>query len=416
MDMDSQFATAMNRALEHTRAGNPAGAARIIQAALGGGHAPQADTAPSSSPGARATALLHKPAAEIEDAEVIDEGPARRPESSFTPPFASMSKAGPGKTPAGAGDLQRMLDNLGCMAPQGAVNLPGLSRANARPPVPEGARFETRTFSSDHGSREYRLFVPSSLPEGPKGLMLMLHGCTQNPDDFASGTDMNSHAERAGLIVVYPHQSRTHNMQGCWNWFRPEDQRAEGGEAALLAALTRSVAAEFSVPGHAIFAAGLSAGGAMAATLAATHPDLFAAVGIHSGLPHGIAHDMPSAFGAMRGQGTRSGRKAKGSVRMIVFHGMADATVHQSNAEALVAAAGPALRGTSRPEQGRSDGGRTYRRDLVEARDGTPLVESWRIEGAGHAWSGGRAEGSYTDPAGPDASAEMVRFFLHRPT
>ena len=98
---------------------------------------------------------------------------------------------------------------------------------------------------------------------------------------------------------------------------------------------------------------------------------------------------------------------------MIIFHGAADATVHPSNAEALVAAAGPALRGTSRHEQGRSEGGRAYNRSVVEARDGTPLVESWRIEGAGHAWSGGRADGSYTDPAGPDASAEMVRFFLH---
>ncbi len=131
----------------------------------------------------------------------------------------------------------------------------------------------------------------------------------------------------------------------------------------------------------------------MAATLAATHPSLFAAVGIHSGLPHGIAHDMPSAFGAMRGQGGTP-RKATGAVRMIVFHGAADATVHTSNAEALVAAAGPALRGTSRREQGRSEGGRAYSRNVVEAGDGTPLVESWRIEGTGHAWSGGRAGGT----------------------
>ncbi|MBV0893591.1 poly(3-hydroxybutyrate) depolymerase, partial [Paracoccus sp. Z118] len=158
-------------------------------------------------------------------------------------------------------------------------------------------------------------------------------------------------------------------------------------------------------------AAGLSAGGAMVATLAATQPGLFAAVGIHSGLPHGIAHDMPSAFGAMRGQGGRTSRG--GSVRMIVFHGTADATVHPSNAEALVAAAGPALHGTPRREKGQSEGGRPWSRELIEAPDGTPLVESWRIEGAGHAWSGGRPQGSYTDPAGPDASAEMVRFFLH---
>lgn len=410
--MNSEFATAMSRALDQTRAGNPAEATRIIQVALAGNTVPPEDTAGSDG---RPFAVLPRPAAEIEDAEVVAVHPPRRP----APPFAAQG-AMPGLQPglqSGPADLKRMLDNLGCMVPQSLgglpQGLPGMARV-APPPVPEGARYETRSFTSAHGARDYRLFVPSSLPEGPQGLVLMLHGCTQDPDDFARGTDMNGHAERHGLIVVYPHQSRAHNAQGCWNWFRPEDQRAEAGEAALLAALARAVATEFKVPDDAIFAAGLSAGGAMAATLAATHPDLFAAVGIHSGLPHGIAHDMPSAFGAMRGQGGRVPGKGGGSVRMIVFHGAADATVHPSNAEALVAAAGPALRGRSRREQGRSEGGRTYSRERVEAPDGTPLVESWRIEGAGHAWSGGRPDGSFTDPAGPDASAEMVRFFLHR--
>ena len=409
--MNSQFATAMSRALEQTRAGNPAEATRIIRAALAGDTVKQGGMAP---PPATPAGAPHKPMAGIEDAEVVEVHQPRRP---VRPSAALPEIPGVQGPQAGQGDLQRMLDNLGCMVPQGMnglpQGLPGMVRTNAPPPVPEGARYETRSFASQHGSREYRLFVPSRLADGPKGLVLMLHGCTQDPDDFARGTDMNSHAERYGLIVVYPHQSRVHNAQGCWNWFRPEDQRAEAGEAALLAALTRAVATEFSVPPEAIFAAGLSAGGAMAATLAATHPSLFAAVGIHSGLPHGIAHDVPSAFGAMRGQGGRTPRKATGAVRMIIFHGAADATVHPSNAEALVAAAGPALRGTSRREQGRSEGGRAYSRNVVEAGDGTPLVESWRIEGAGHAWSGGRSDGTYTDPAGPDASAEMVRFFLH---
>lgn len=409
--MNSQFATAMSRALEQTRAGNPAEAARIIQAALAGNAVRQDGLVPPSAASAGAP---HNPHAEIEDAEVVE---VHQPRGT-APPSAALPETPEIEMPqAGRGDLQRMLDNLGCMVPPGmnglAQGLPGMARTNGPPFVPEGARYQTRSFASQHGSRDYRLFVPSSLAAGPRGLVLMLHGCTQNPDDFARGTDMNSHAERHGLIVVYPHQSRAHNAQGCWNWFRPEDQRAEAGEAALLAALTHAVATEFSVPSDAIFVAGLSAGGAMAATLAATHPSLFAAVGIHSGLPHGIAHDMPSAFGAMQGQGGRMPRKATGAVRMIIFHGAADATVHPSNAEALVAAAGPDLHGISRREQGRSTGGRTYSRHLVEAGNGTPLVESWRIEGAGHAWSGGRADGSYTDPAGPDASAEMVRFFLH---
>lgn len=405
--MNSRFATAMSRALEQTRAGKPAEATRIIQAALAGDTVQQGDIAPPP-------AAPHKPMIGIEDAEVVEVHQPRWSARAFA---ALPEMPGIQAPQAGQSDLQRMLDNLGCMVPQGMNGVPqglsGMVRTNAPPPVPEGARYETRSFASQHGSRDYRLFVPSRLADGPKGLVLMLHGCTQNPDDFARGTDMNSHADRHGLIVVYPHQSRAHNAQGCWNWFRPEDQRAEAGEAALLAALTRAVANEFAVPLDAIFAAGLSAGGAMAATLAATHPGLFAAVGIHSGLPHGAAHDLPSAFRAMRGQGGRAPRKATGAVRMIIFHGAADATVHPSNAEALVAAAGSALRGTSRCEKGRSKGGRAYSRDVVEAGDGTPLIESWRIEGAGHAWSGGCAEGTYTDPAGPDASAEMVRFFLH---
>lgn len=408
--MNSQFATAMSRALEQTRAGNPVEATRIIQAALAGDPLRQGDLTPPSAPPSGGSEKLR---ADIEDAEVIEVHQPRRPAC----PSAALAETTQFEVPqASLGDLQRMLDKLGCMVPQAMSGLPqglpGMVRTNAPPSVPEGARYETRSFSSQHGTRDYRLFVPSHLPDGPRGLVLMLHGCTQDPDDFARGTDMNSHAERHGLIVIYPHQSRAHNAQGCWNWFRPEDQRTEAGEAALLAALARSVASEFSVPLDAIFAAGLSAGGAMAATLAATHPSLFAAVGIHSGLPHGIAHDMPSAFGAMRGQAGRTPRKATGAVRMIIFHGAADATVHPSNAEALVAAAGPALRGTARREEGRSKGGRAYSRNVVEASDGSTQVESWRIEGAGHAWSGGRAEGSYTDPAGPDASAEMVRFFL----
>lgn len=411
--MNNQFATAMSRALEQTRAGNGAEAARIIQEALAGNHIP--DAAP---PTRGQTAPSSRPTDQIEDAEVLEVSPPRRAAR------AGHTMAGGNPVPAaaspfGAVDLQQMLGRLGCMGPQGATSLPQgmplMPSRNAQPQVPQGARYETRSFISTHGSRDYRLFLPSTISEGAKGLVLMLHGCTQNPDDFACGTDMNSHAEKSGLIVVYPHQTRAQNAQGCWNWFRPQDQRAEAGEAALLAALVEAVAAEFAVPQGGIFAAGLSAGGAMAATLAAVHPTLFAAVGVHSGLPHGAAHDVPSAFAAMRGQGGRTKAGGDGSVRMIIFHGTADATVHPSNAEKLVSAAGPALRGASRRENGKSAGGRSYSCTVVEGGDGTPLIESWRIEGAAHAWSGGRPDGSYTDPAGPDASAEMVRFFLNQP-
>lgn len=412
--MDNPFATAMSRALEETRAGNPGEATRIIRDALAGVPRQPRDATP---PAARPARGRQTPLTEIEDAEVVRVHPPRQSARPGVTPDAPQSRGPRPRQAEGKGDLPWSLDSLGCMLPRGLPGaphgLPGMAGTPAPPPVPAGARYETRSFASPHGSLDYRLFLPSRLAGGPRGLVLMLHGCTQNPDDFARGTDMNTHAESHGLIVVYPHQPRSQNPQGCWNWFRPQDQRAEAGEPALLAALTRAVAAEFAVPAGAIFAAGLSAGGAMAATLAATHPGLFAAVGIHSGLPHGAAHDVASAFAAMRGQGRGHPRPGPGAVRMIVFHGTADATVHPSNAEALVAAAGPALRGIRRREQGRSKGGRAYIRDVTEGPDGTPLLESWRIEAAGHAWSGGRAGGSYTDPAGPDASAEMIRFFLH---
>jgi poly(hydroxyalkanoate) depolymerase family esterase len=277
-------------------------------------------------------------------------------------------------------------------------------------PVPQGARFETRSHACAAGARDYRLYVPASLAGAPRGLVLMLHGCTQDPDDFALGTGMNAQAERHGLIVAYPAQTRGHNASACWNWFDPAHQGREAGEPAILAGIAAALAAEFDVPREAVFAAGLSAGGAMAAVLAATHADLFSAVGIHSGLPYGAARDVASAFAAMRSGG--AAKAAAGpSARLMVLHGTEDATVAPANAEAIAEAARRSLP-PAKPRLRRCRaGGRdcTVRRVL---RDGRPAVELWMIEGAGHAWSGGDPAGSYADAAGPDASAEMVRFFL----
>ncbi|PTR14255.1 extracellular catalytic domain type 1 short-chain-length polyhydroxyalkanoate depolymerase [Cereibacter azotoformans] len=382
--MKIDFATTMSRALEQIRAGHPGDATRTIQAAL------SARAEPRPEPPANRPPLTGPP---VEEAEVIAErapGPA---------------PAGP---PARRG-LREVVDALARIRP----GTPQPGRApRPRPPIPEGARLETRSFASRHGARDYLLYVPASAPQGARGLVLMLHGCTQDPDDFAAGSRMNAEAERHGLVVAYPHQTRQHNAQGCWNWFRPGDQREDGGEAALLAALAQEVARDFGVTEGRIFVAGLSAGGAMAATLAATHPQLFAAAGVHSGLPHGAAHDVISAFAAMRGERARATVAARQPVRTIIFHGLADTTVHPSNAEALLAATGATAQGARRQERGRTPAGRSWSRETVTGEDGRSLAELWRIEGAGHAWAGGCASGSYTDPAGPDASAEMVRFFL----
>lgn len=283
-----------------------------------------------------------------------------------------------------------------------SFNLPGLGdlanglnlsgRPDATPPLPEGSTWALRRHESPAGSRDYRLFVPAG--GASEGLLVMLHGCTQTPEDFARSTRMNQAAAKAGLAVAWPQQGPAHNPQSCWNWFRPEDQQREGGEPALLAALTQEVLADLNLPHGRSAVAGLSAGGAMAAILAVTHPDVFVAAGVHSGLPAGAARDMGSAFTAMRG----GARVAQGDgAPLIVLHGTADATVSVANAEALVPPGGF--------ETAHDDGGRSWTRRVAPSGS-----ELWRVDGAGHAWFGGDRAGSYADPAGPDASTEIIRF------
>jgi poly(hydroxyalkanoate) depolymerase family esterase len=245
----------------------------------------------------------------------------------------------------------------------------------------------------------------------------MLHGCTQDADDFAAGTGMNAVAEERGLLVAYPIQSRGANSSCCWNWFSLKDQKRETGEPGIIAGLTRELIEEFRVDPRRVFIAGLSAGGAMAAIMGAIYSDIYDAVGVHSGLRYGAAGDLMSALAAMRGEGRLQGRGrppgAVSAVRTIVFHGDADSTVHPANGGAIAAAAKSHL-GSSREETvpGRSSGGIDYLRSVARNPAGQPIVEHWTLQGMGHAWSGGNPAGSYTDPRGPDASREMVRFFL----
>jgi poly(hydroxyalkanoate) depolymerase family esterase len=289
---------------------------------------------------------------------------------------------------------------------------PGARQPALRPAteltVPAGAAFLTAVHTGPHGSRRYRVYLPASTER--RGLVLMLHGCTQSPEDFAVGTGMNRVAEAEGLVVAYPEQTRAENSMACWNWFRPGDQNRGAGEPALLAGLAQAVAGEHGVPADRVFVAGLSAGGAMAAVLAGTYPDVFAAAGVHSGLAHKSASDVVSAFAAMRGDGgTGAAAASAAGTRLIVFHGSADPTVHPSNAGRVAAAAGHGM--PVAVEHGEA-GGRRYARGVAAGPNGRPDFETWMVEGAGHAWAGGDPRGSYADTAGPDASAEMVRFFL----
>lgn len=389
--MPDDFATAMNRARDLVRAGKPHEATRLIQAALGGQPPldatpdPVTDPQPSRASKPRASKPFIDPST-IDDAELADERPARK---------------------------RRALGDVITGLTKNRPTLPRSRKTKQDAPLPAGARFDQRQIDTPHGGRDYRLYIPASLPGGPQGLILMLHGCTQDPDDFAAGTAMNTHAERHGLIVAYPAQTRSHNAQACWNWFRAADQARGKGEPAILATLARTLCAEFSIPARCVFAAGLSAGGAMAAILGKTYPDLFSAVAIHSGLAAGSASDVVSAFAAMRGEAPQTVRSGTGA-RTITLHGSADSTVHPENSAQIMAFA----------RHGAEDvhlatgtaNGRSYTRSQTFAADGTVQTEHWDIAGTGHAWSGGSPAGSYTDPAGPDASALIVGFFLGHAT
>ncbi|MEL6061575.1 MULTISPECIES: extracellular catalytic domain type 1 short-chain-length polyhydroxyalkanoate depolymerase [unclassified Methylobacterium] len=289
----------------------------------------------------------------------------------------------------------------------------------ADPSGPPGGRFVALSHTEAAGSRDYKLFIPSR-PDARAPLVVMLHGCTQNPDDFAAGTGMNILAERAGVFVAYPAQSRQAHAQRCWNWYDPRDQARGSGEPAIIAGLTRAIMAEHPIDPARVYIAGLSAGGAAALNIARAYPDLYAAVGVHSGLAAGCARDLGSALMAMQvgAPGLAApmpfGAPAAATrVPTIVFHGEDDGTVSVRNADQVLAQANVAgLTARSETIEGR---GHPFTRTRYRDSSGRVVVEDWRVRGAGHAWSGGHPEGSYTDRDGPDASRAMLDFFAeHR--
>jgi poly(hydroxyalkanoate) depolymerase family esterase len=295
----------------------------------------------------------------------------------------------------------------GLAAPRGLRSLLRRHGAAGRPVPAAPGQFLDFTYGRGPDELSYKLYVPTGYTGQPVPLIVMLHGGTQNADDFAVGTGMNDLAERHTFLVAYPEQSRSANPMGYWNWFQPSDQRRGSGEAALIAGITAQVADAYAVDAGRICVAGFSAGGAMAAVVAAAYPDVFAAVGVHSGLAARAAYDLPSAFAAMR---DGVARPIGTSVPLIVFHGDSDPTVDHVNADCLVRADLPATGGQPVIVTQQVPGGHRYTK-TVYVDEGTPVVEHWTVHGAGHAWSGGKPHGTYTDPQGPDASAEMVRFF-----
>lgn len=392
--MAEEFGAALRRAYRAVRSGDVSEVAGIMQQALG---------APAEGSGREAGARMRWP---LRDAvRLLREG--RQPVVMPLPVLgAGLAPAVPLHEPeVRVAREERPVILQADPAPERPV-----AGVPVTPAVLKPAAFTERMQTGPGAARRYRLYVPT-LPEGaaPEGLVLMLHGCGQNPEDFARGTRMNQVAEAHGLAVLYPEQMRTENAKGCWNWFRPGDQTAGSGEPGILASLVRRIVAELAVPTDRVFVAGLSAGGGMAAVLGAANPELFAAVGVHSGVPNGTANDALSALAVMRGDIGPGPRPKPGRVPLIVFHGSVDRTVNPVNADRVLAAA-------PRPAQVHTRhgaaGGRVFERTVALRTDGGPASERWIVEGTGHAWSGGDPAGSYSDAAGPDASSEMVRFFL----
>jgi poly(hydroxyalkanoate) depolymerase family esterase len=420
----------MLEATRLTRAGRLTEAMALLQGVLGGAMPPNVTS--GTVDGAEGAPTGGTPRVIDATAETI-EVTSPRPFSRAGQAFGAAAGRPVGRTvgttqPPLPEALRGLLERFGQSGLEpGLGGLGGLTRpAQAPEPVPDGARFIAGTYADRAGSRDYKLYVPSGYRGQPVPLVVMLHGCTQSPDDFAAGTRMNALAEERIFLVAYPAQDGSANAQRCWNWFSPGDQRRDEGEPSLIAGITRQVMREHAVDPARVYVAGMSAGGAAAAVMGAAYPDLYAAVGVHSGLPCGAAGDLPSAFAAMRQGapepvpgGARQAGEAQRLVPTIVFHGDRDGTVSPRNGDQIIAQARAGatgkLQATAVVQRGQAPGGRTYSRTLHANAAGEAVLEQWIVHEAGHAWSGGSPAGSYTDPQGPDASGEMLRFFLEHP-
>jgi poly(hydroxyalkanoate) depolymerase family esterase len=419
--MNAILPNSMFEATRLTREGKLTEASALLQRLLHG-EVP-ADTAPAGPQHATGPVAGRLPRIIDIDPQTgeVSAPPEPRPATTSQWPGGSSGTTTLPQMPEALRDFLGQINQGGL--PQGLGGLAQGSMARTTEPLPDGAQFVAGSFGSEVGSRSYKLYIPSTYRGTAVPLVVMLHGCTQSPDDFAAGTRMNTLAEEHGCLIVYPGQTHAANAQKCWNWFSPGDQQRDQGEPALIAGITRQVMRDHAVDPRQVYVAGLSAGGAAAAIMGVAYPDLYAAVGVHSGLACGAARDMPSAFAAMRQgapatQPSGRGPATDGSRRIvptIVFHADKDHTVHPRNGDQVIAQSAAAGGLRTEVQRGQVPGGHAYSRTIHADAAGQPVLEQWLVHGGGHAWSGGSAAGSYTDPRGPDASREMLRFFLEHP-
>jgi poly(hydroxyalkanoate) depolymerase family esterase len=371
---------------------------------------------------ARPSAAAAPSAAQAEPAQAKPES-ARAEAKAATPEQTETAPAGPINPATNPTEYaQDMLNKMGIKIDlQAGFNqsnfgmdfgsLMNPSSAATAAPLPEGAKFVSGSYANHAGSRNYKLYVPSTYTGQAMPLLVMLHGCTQNPDDFAAGTQMNQVAEEMGCFVAYPEQTSGANHSKCWNWFNAIDQQRGQGEPSIIAGIAQQIIDEYPVNERQVYVAGLSAGGAMAVIVGTLYPELFAAVGVHSGLPFASAQDLPSALNAMKRGASNAHKAGNGSQPIIVFHGDSDTTVNPRNGEQVIEQSLHSHKGAPSVQSGSVPNGYRYTQTTHTKADGSPLGEHWVVHGAGHAWSGGSSHGTYTDARGPDASREMVRFF-----
>jgi poly(hydroxyalkanoate) depolymerase family esterase len=305
-------------------------------------------------------------------------------------------------------------------------------------PVGTKVRTSSEVISGNHNGYAYKLFIPSSYRDGTAmPLVLMLHGCLQDNDQFAQVTRMNALAEQHGFLAVYPMQNTSVNPAKCWVWWEPASQQRGSGEPGFFASLVDKVRASYSVDPYRTHVAGFSGGAAAAVVLGAVYPDLFASIAVGSGLEFKAAESLNTSFPAMSiggpgpaGQGDKAyaamGPRAR-VVPVIVFHGTKDSTVNpvngnqvlsqwaQTNDRADNGVDDDSITDTAaETETGRAPGGKTFTRTVYRSATGDVVMEKYLIDGMAHAWSGG-ASGSYSDPGGPDASALAWAFFQAHP-